>query len=210
MRRVGRNAPTHNAPTEGLGARVSERWSPGRPVKVELQRFTPSQRGPMTEDRRALFELPQKGGDGDFLRSVATAVLQISMEADVAGLIGAGRHERSTDRLNSSNGYRDRSLDTRPGALRPRIPERRQGACFPPFLEPRRSPEKALAGVIQEAWIGGVSTRRVDELVQARGRSGVSKRQVRSGARISTNGARPASTGRLTANGRISGSTPPI
>ncbi len=92
----------------------------------------------MTEDRRALFELPQKSGDGDFLRSVATAVLQISMEADVAGLIGADRHERSTDRLNSRNGYRDRSLDTRPGALRPRIPERRQGACFPPFLEPRK------------------------------------------------------------------------
>ena len=85
----------------------------------------------MTEDRRALFELPQKSGDGDFLRSVAAAVLQIPMEADVAGLIGAGRHERSTDRLNSRNGYRDRSLDTRFGSFCLRIPERRQERLLP-------------------------------------------------------------------------------
>ena len=71
----------------------------------------------MTEERMALVELLQKSGDGDFLRAVAEAVLQILMEADVEGLIGAGRHERTADRLNYRNGYRDRSLDTRLGSL---------------------------------------------------------------------------------------------
>src|SRR5438046_1751931 len=95
------------------------------------------------------------------------------MEADVEGLIGASRHERSAERLNYRNGYRERSLDTRLGSLQLRIPKLRQGSYFPPFLEPRKTAEKALVTVIQEAWIGGVSTRRVDELVQAMGLSGV-------------------------------------
>ena len=71
----------------------------------------------MTEERMALVELVQKAGEGDFLRAVAEAVLQILMEADVKGLVGAARHERSPDRLNYRNGYRDRILDTRLGAL---------------------------------------------------------------------------------------------
>ena len=91
----------------------------------------------MTDDRMALVDLLQKSGDGDFLRTVAEAVLQILMEADVEGLIGAGRHERTGDRLNYRNGYRDRSLDTRLGSLSLRIPKPRQGSYFPPFLEPR-------------------------------------------------------------------------
>jgi transposase-like protein len=132
----------------------------------------------MTEDRMALVELLQKSGESDFLRAVAEAVLQILMEADVEGVIGAGRHERSADRLNYRNGYRDRSLETRLGTLSLRIPKLRQGSYFPPFLEPRKTAEKALVAVIQEAWIGGVSTRRVDELVQAMGLSGISKSQV--------------------------------
>ena len=132
----------------------------------------------MTDDRMTLVDLLQKSGDGDFLRAVAEAVLQILMEADVEGLIGAGRHERSADRLNYRNGYRERSLDTRLGSLQLRIPKLRQGSYFPPFLEPRKTAEKALVTVIQEAWIGGVSTRRVDELVQAMGLSGISKSQV--------------------------------
>ena len=81
----------------------------------------------MTDDRMALVDLLQKSGDGDFLRAVAEAVLQILMEADVEGLIGAGRHERSADRLNYRNGYRERSLDTRLGSLQLRIPKLRQG-----------------------------------------------------------------------------------
>jgi transposase-like protein len=132
----------------------------------------------MTEERMALVELLQKSGDGDVLRSVAEAVLQILMEADVEGLIGADRHERSAERLNDRNGYRDRTFETRLGSLSLRIPKLRQGSYFPPFWEPRKTAEKALVGVIQEAWIGGLSTRRVDDLVQARGLSGISKSQV--------------------------------
>ena len=132
----------------------------------------------MTEERLALAELIEKAGDGDFLRAVAEAVLQLLMETDVEGLIGVGRHERSPERLNYRNGYRDRTLDTRLGTLALRVPKLRQGSYFPPFLEPRRMTEKALVAVIQEAWIGGVSTRRVDDLVQAMGLSGISKSQV--------------------------------
>src|SRR5437763_2223568 len=108
----------------------------------------------MTDERMAPAELLQKSGDGDFLRSVAEAVLQILMEADVEGLIGAGRHERTGDRLNYRNGYRERSLDTPLGSLQLSIPELRLGSYFPPFLEPRNTAEKALVTVIQEAWIG--------------------------------------------------------
>src|ERR687893_164185 len=132
----------------------------------------------MTEERLPLAELLQKAGEGDFLRAVAEAVLQLLMEADVEGLVGAGRHERSPERLNYRNGYRERALDTRLGSLQLRVPKLRQGSYFPPFLEPRKTSEKALVAVIQEAWIGGVSTRRVDELVQAMGLSGISKSTV--------------------------------
>jgi transposase-like protein len=132
----------------------------------------------MTEDRLPLAELLQKAGEGDFLRSVAEAVPQLLTEADAEGLIGAGRHERSPERLNYRNGYRDRVLDTRPGSPQLRIPKLRQGSYFPQFLEPRKVSEKAPVAVIQEAWIGGVSTRRVDDLVQAMGLSGIGKSTV--------------------------------
>ena len=132
----------------------------------------------MTDERMPLTDLLQKVGEGDFLRSVAEAVLQILMEADVDGLVGAGRYERNSERATWRNGYRDRTLDTRLGSLQLRIPKLRQGSYFPPFLEPRKTSEKALIAVIQEAWIGGVSTRRVDDLVQAMGLSGISKSQV--------------------------------
>ena len=85
------------------------------------------------------------------------------------GLIGAGRHERTAERATYRNGYRDRALDTRLGTLQLRIPKLRQGSHFPPFLEPRKTTEKALVAIIQEARIGGVSTRKVDDLVQAMG-----------------------------------------
>jgi putative transposase len=132
----------------------------------------------MTEETIPLAELLAKAGDGDFLRSVAEAVVQLLMEADVEGLIGAGRHERTGDRTTYRNGYRDRALDTRLGSLQLRIPKLRQGSYFPPFLEPRKTSEKALVAVIQEAWIGGVSTRRVDELAQAMGLAGLDKSRV--------------------------------
>ena len=132
----------------------------------------------MTEDRLPLAELMAKAGDGDFLRGVAEAVVQLLMETDVDGLIGAGRHERTPERSTYRNGYRDRTLDTRLGSLQLRIPKLRQGSYFPPFLDPRKTSEKALVAVIQEAWVSGVSTRRVDDLVQAMGLSGISKSTV--------------------------------
>jgi putative transposase len=133
---------------------------------------------PMTESSMPLIELLQKQDDGDFLRAVAEAVLQLLMEHEVEGLVGAGRYERGDGRLTWRNGYRDRELKTRLGVLNLRVPKLRQGSYFPGFLEPRRTSEKALVAVIQEAWIGGVSTRRVDELVQAMGLSGISKSTV--------------------------------
>ena len=132
----------------------------------------------MTDETLPLADLLAKAGDGDFLRTVAEAVVQLLMENDVEGMIGAGRHERTVERATYRNGYRDRSLDTRLGALQLRIPKLRQGSYFPPFLEPRKTTEKALVAVIQEAWISGVSTRRVDDLVQAMGLAGISKSSV--------------------------------
>ena len=132
----------------------------------------------MTKTNMDLSELLQKHDQGDFLRSVAEAVLQLLMESDVEGLIGAGRHERAENRTTWRNGYRERSLDTRLGTLNLKVPKLRQGSYFPGFLEARKTSEQALVAVIQEAWIGGVSTRRVDELAQAMGLSGISKSTV--------------------------------
>ena len=123
----------------------------------------------MTEEGLVLAELREKAGDGDFLRAVAEAVLQLLMETDVEGMIGAGRYERSGERTTWRNRYCGRTLDSRLGSLQLRIPKLRQDSYFPPFLEARNSSEKALIAVVQEAWIGGVSTRRVDDLVQAMG-----------------------------------------
>jgi putative transposase len=132
----------------------------------------------MTDDRMALLEALQKADDGNFLRALAETVLQILMEADVEGVIGAGRYERSGERTTWRNGYRERTLDTRLGPLNLKIPKLRTGSYFPPVLEARKTAERALVAVIQEAWIAGVSTRRVDDLVQAMGLSGISKSQV--------------------------------
>ena len=132
----------------------------------------------MTKTNMDLSELLQKQDQGDFLRTVAEAVLQLLMEADVEGLIGAGRHERAENRTTWRNGYRERALDTRLGTLNLKVPKLRQGSYFPGFLEARKTSEQALVAVIQEAWIGGVSTRRVDELAQAMGLSGISKSTV--------------------------------
>jgi putative transposase len=132
----------------------------------------------MTEERMALLELLQKSGPGDFLKELAELVLQRLMEFEVEGLIGAAKHERSESRLNHRNGYRERAFETRLGTLELRIPKLRQGSYFPGFLEPRKITERALVAVIQEAWIQGISTRKVDDLVQAMGMSGISKSQV--------------------------------
>ena len=132
----------------------------------------------MTKTNMDLSELLAKHDQGDLLRSIAEAVLQLIMETDVEGLIGAGRHERSGERTTWRNGYRERALDTRLGTLNLRVPKLRQGSYFPGFLEARKTSEQALVAVIQEAWISGVSTRRVDDLVQAMGLTGISKSTV--------------------------------
>ena len=121
----------------------------------------------MTEDRLPLTELLRKAGDGDFLRSVAEAVLQIS-DGDGRGSADRRRPAQAPGGpAELRNGDRERTLDSRLGQLQRRVPKPRQGSDFPPFLEPRKMSEKALVAVIQEAWIGGVSTRRVDGLVRA-------------------------------------------
>ncbi len=148
-------------------------------VEVEFRSFNPRPHGaPMTKTNMDLTELLQKQDQGDFLRTIAEAVLQLIMEADVEGLIGAGRHERAENRTTWRNGYRERTLDTRLGTLNLKVPKLRQGSYFPSFLEARKMSEQALVAVIQEAWISGVSTRRVDDLVQAMGLSGISKSTV--------------------------------
>jgi putative transposase len=105
-------------------------------------------------------------------------VAQRLMELDTEGLCAAAYGERSPERANSRNGYRERLWQTRAGAVDLKIPKLRKGSYFPGFLEPRRAGEKALAAVIQEAYIQGVSTRSVDELVKAMGMSDISKSQV--------------------------------
>lgn len=132
----------------------------------------------MTEDMMALRSLLEKSSDADLLREMIGFTAQRLMELEVEGLTGAGHGERSPERINHRNGYRDRVWETRAGTVELKIPKLRKGSYFPGFLEPRRMAEKALAAVIQEAYVQGVSTRSVDDLVQAMGMSGMSKSQV--------------------------------
>ena len=132
----------------------------------------------MTKQSIALSELVEKGADTDLLREMIQHVVQRVMDMDVENLCAAAYGERTAERQNSRNGYRERLWETRAGAVNVKIPKLRSGSYFPPFLEPRRTAEKALAAVIQEAYIQGVSTRSVDELVKAMGMSGISKSQV--------------------------------
>src|SRR5471032_5919 len=132
----------------------------------------------MTEDTIALRALLEKGSDATFLREMIGFAAQRLMELETEGLCGAGPRERSPQRLNQRNGYRERDWETRAGTVELRIPKLRKGSYFPTFLEPRRLAEKALTAVVQEAYIQGISTRSVDELVKAMGMSGISKSQV--------------------------------
>jgi putative transposase len=132
----------------------------------------------MTDERMALLELIEKGADADLVRELLAFASERLMAAEVDQLTGAAAGVRSPDRINHRNGYRERSWETRVGRIELAIPKLRKGSYFPAFLEPRRTAEKALTAVIQEAYVHGVSTRSVDELVKAMGGTGISKSQV--------------------------------
>jgi len=132
----------------------------------------------MTNDMMDVQALVGKTADGDFLRDMIGFAAQRLMELEVGGLTGAAYGEKDGERLVQRNGYRDRDWETRAGTVELRIPKLRKGSYFPGFLEPRRMAEKALIAVIQEAYIQGISTRSVDDLVKAMGMSGISKSQV--------------------------------
>src|SRR6478735_7269271 len=132
----------------------------------------------MTDEMMSLRTLLEKSSDADLLREMVGFAAQRLMELEVESLTGAAHGERSPDRINYRNGYRDRIWETRAGAIELRIPKLRKSSYFPVFLEPRRLAEKALAAVVQEAYVHGVSTRSVDDLVKAMGMTGISKSQV--------------------------------
>src|ERR671939_1858085 len=129
----------------------------------------------------ALAELVRKAeqqGDVDFLREGVRVLSQALMELEVSQHLGAERHERTLERTGYRNGYRERSWDTRVGTIDLQVPRVRDGSYYPSLLEPRRRAERALVAVVQEAYVQGVSTRRVDDLVHALGLRGISKSQV--------------------------------
>lgn len=132
----------------------------------------------MTDDMMALRGLLEKSADTDLLREMIGFAAQRLMALEVGVQTGAGYGERSADRLVQRNGYRDRDWQTRAGTVELRIPKLRRGSYFPSFLEPRRMAEKALTAVIQEAYIQGISTRSVDDLVKALGMTGITRSQV--------------------------------
>src|SRR6202043_1699798 len=132
----------------------------------------------MTEEMMSLQALLEKSADTDLLREMIGFAAHRLMELEVENLTGAAHGARSADRMTWRNGYRDRDWETRAGRVELRIPKLRKGSYFPGFLEPRRMAEKALTAVIQEAYVQGVSTRSVDELVKAMGMTGISKSQV--------------------------------
>src|SRR3990172_13372960 len=129
----------------------------------------------------ALTELLRKADvdqDADFLRDGVRVLSQALMELEVTGHVGAERHERTPARTGQRNGYREREWDTRVGTIDLQVPRVRDGSFFPTLLDPRKRAERALVAVVQEAYVQGVSTRRVDDLVQALGIAGISKSQV--------------------------------
>src|SRR4051812_44636319 len=134
----------------------------------------------MAEDRMAFPDGLRKGEESaeDPLRQIVRWAVQELMEVEVAAQIGAERYERSDERSTQRNGYRPRTWDTRVGSLELQIPKLRQGSYLPGWLEPRRRAEQSLVAVVAEAYVQGVSTRKVEAVVQALGIAGISKSEV--------------------------------
>ena len=135
----------------------------------------------MAKNSMELLELLRKrgmDGDVDFLREALQVLVEGIMEGEVSAQIGAQHGERNPERITHRNGYRSRDWDTRVGTMELRIPKVREGSYFPSLLEPRRRSEKALLSVVQQAYVEGVSTRRVDDLIKSLGCDGISKSQV--------------------------------
>jgi len=132
----------------------------------------------MTDDRMILMELVEKSADEDLVRDMLAYAAERLMEMEVEAATGAPKGTRTPVRTTQRNGYRKRGWETRAGRIDLAIPKLRKGSYFPSFLEPRRTAEKALVAVIQEAYVQGVSTRAVDDLVRAMGGTSVSKSQV--------------------------------
>lgn len=132
----------------------------------------------MTNSTMHFQDLIEKTSDADLLRHMIEFAANRLMALDVDNICGAGHSERVPERTNQRNGYRERGWETRAGTVGLQIPKLRKGSYFPEFLAPRRTAEKALTAVIQEAYIQGISTRSVDDLVKAMGMSGISKSQV--------------------------------
>ncbi len=135
----------------------------------------------MTDATMALMDVLGKFGfklDDNYLREALRTALQAVIDAEVVQRIGAERYQRTPQRLTQRNGYRERALVTRVGEVRLQVPKLREGSYFPSLLEPRRLAEKALLAVVQEAYVMGVSTRKVDKLLQAMGLTGIDKSQV--------------------------------
>ena len=151
-------------------------------VFIGIDEITEEEGNTMADEyRMALLELLRKAemdGDSDFLREGVRVMGQALMELEVSQHVGAERHERTAERTGQRNGYRDRPWDTRVGTVELKVPRVRDGSFYPVMLDPRKRAERALVAVVQEAYVQGVSTRRVDDLVQALGMNGISKSQV--------------------------------
>ena len=136
----------------------------------------------MTEDRMAVLDMLRKAtvdGDADVLREGVRVLAEALMEVELTALTGGPKGERDPERrLTNRNGYRERRWDTRVGTIARAIPKVRDGSYFPSLLEPRRPAERALLSVVQEAYVAGVSRRRVEDLVEALGIASLSKSAV--------------------------------
>ena len=156
----------------------------------------------MTEERMALLELIEKNADAELVREMLSFAAGRLMEAEVRARTGAAHGVRDPGRQAQRNGYRERGWETRVGRIELAIPKLRTGSYFPSFLEPRRTAEKALTAVVQEAYIHGVSTRAVDDLVRAMG--GAAQGSGRAAAGMAAEGGRASPRARSAAWSRRS------